>query len=125
MTPTNEDNQRWDSTFEAIDEIERTMNVALYGFDISKLSVKEQQFVIETARKRRELEAEAERRNPKPLPEMTEAERLEYRWNEAMWAKFEKVADGKSMKNVSNEELEEQLKIMRSIVERVERKGVK
>ncbi|MEK4406679.1 hypothetical protein MKZ26_20145 [Sporosarcina sp. FSL K6-6792] len=108
-----EDIQLWDST----DEVIRRMNVALYGFDISKLSVKEQKFVEESAVKRWELEEEAARRDQKPSPVLSDAKRLEKRRVEVLEAKIEKIAGGKPLKQLSNEQLEKQLKIMRRIYE--------
>ncbi|PRS16529.1 hypothetical protein C6W27_09005 [Bacillus paralicheniformis] len=84
--PSKEDRQFW---ADIDDTISRT-NVALYGFDISKLSVKEQRTVEEQFRKRWELEEERERRHPTPPPKMTKAERLEKKRLELKITKLDK-----------------------------------
>lgn len=110
--PSNEDLKRW----EEIAEVIRKMNVTLYGFDISKLSFREQRFVEEQAKKRWELEAERERRNPKPKPILSKAEELEVRRLEAFQAKYEKIANGRPLKELSNDDLEKQLEVLRAMV---------
>lgn len=101
---------------EKVDDIIRRMNVFLYGFDISKLSVKEQELVKEQATRRRELEEMKERMNPKPKPKLSKAEELEVRRLEVLEAKFSKIAKGRPVKELSNADLEKQLKVMRAMV---------
>ncbi|MDP9742861.1 UNVERIFIED_ORG: peptidoglycan hydrolase CwlO-like protein [Bacillus sp. B2I3] len=111
----HEDNlKRW----KEIDEFVSRTNIMLYGFDISKLPFKEQQLVEEQRKRRAELEEMKERLNPKPKPILSAKEEIERRREEIKWAKFEKVANGKPLKELTNDHLEKQLKIMRSIVER-------
>lgn len=71
-------------------ELLRQMDIELYGFDTSKLSVKEQNFVEQSSRKRWELELVNELRNPQPLTELSKADRLEYRRTELQLAKVMK-----------------------------------
>ncbi|WP_336865245.1 hypothetical protein [Peribacillus frigoritolerans] len=98
------------------EDLVRKMNVMLYGFDISKISVKEQQLVEEQRKRRAELEEMKERLNPKQKPKLSKAEELEVRRLEALEAKFEKIAKGRPVKELSNGDLEKQLKVMRAMV---------
>ncbi|MGG3556268.1 hypothetical protein ABES23_06140 [Peribacillus frigoritolerans] len=98
------------------EDLVRKMDVMLYGFDISNLSVKEQKVVEEQATRRRELEEMKERLNPKPKPKLSKSEQLEVRRLEALEAKFEKIANGRPVKELSNNDLEKQLKVMRAMV---------
>ncbi|MFF2291013.1 hypothetical protein [Peribacillus butanolivorans] len=98
------------------EDLVRKMNVMLYGFDISKISVKEQQLVEEQRKRRAELEEMKERLNPKPKPKLSKSEELEVRRLEALEAKFEKIAKGRPVKELSNGDLEKQLKVMRAMV---------
>lgn len=116
--PTNEDLKRW----EEIDDTVRKMNVFLYGFDISKLPINEQEIVKEQAERRRELEALKERLNPKPKRALSKAEEIELRRLQALEAKFQKVAKGRPVKELSNSDLEKQLKVLKAMVKT---KGVK
>ncbi|MGX6441861.1 hypothetical protein ACWM35_01340 [Neobacillus sp. K501] len=113
---SNENMKRWKT-----EEIIRRLNVALHGFDISKLSVQEQRFVEEQAKRRLELQAAKERLQPKHEQKLSKAEELEERRLRTLWAKFEKVTNGRPVKELSNADLEKQSKILRSIVGR---KGV-
>lgn len=97
-------------------EILRKLDVALYGVDLSKLSFQERKSVEESTHRRWELEAEAERRNPKSRPILSKKEELEFRRIQMLEAKFEKVAKGRPLKELSNSDLEKQLKIMQAIV---------
>jgi hypothetical protein len=63
------------------------------------------------------LQAAKERLKPKPERELSNSEELEERRLRALWAKFEKVANGRPMKELSNSDLEKQAKILRLIVE--------
>jgi hypothetical protein len=99
-----------------IDETISKLNVMIYGFDISTLHFKEQQRVEEQRIRRAELEAMKERLNPKPKPKLSKAEELEVRRMEALEAKIDKIAKGRPVKELSNGDLEKQLKIMRAMV---------
>ncbi|WEA43809.1 hypothetical protein [Priestia aryabhattai] len=109
-----------DMGLQETEEILRRLDVALYGVDLSKLSAQERKSVKESTHRRWELEAEAERRNPKPRPILSQAEELELRRFQMLEAKFEKVAKGRPLKELSNNDLEEQLKILQTIVKRSE-----
>lgn len=89
---TSEDLQRWAE----VDDLISRMNVDLYGFDISKLSVYEQKHVQKTSKLRWELEAEADRRNPKPSPELSKIEQLETKKIELQLAKQSKKLERQS-----------------------------
>lgn len=102
--------------FEEHDDIIRRMNIHLYGFDISKLSYKKQELVKQQAERRRELEEMKERMNPKPKPVLTKEQELESRRVALLSAKFEKIGGGKSLKDVTNAELEQQLQVLREII---------
>ncbi|MEG8975392.1 hypothetical protein U8Y98_01600 [Priestia megaterium] len=104
------------------EEVLRKLDVALYGLDLSKLSAQERKSVEESTHRRWELEAEAERRHPKPNPILSKKEELELHRLQMLEAKFEKVAKGRPLKELSNSDLEKQLKIMQAIVKRL---GVK
>ena len=107
--PAKEDLKLWKED----EEIIRRMNVALYGFDISKLSVKEQRLVEEQAKRRIEVETELARRNPKPERELSKAEELELRRLQILEAKLDKITKGRPTRELSNRELEKQLKVLR------------
>ncbi|MFE4522000.1 hypothetical protein ACFRCQ_07555 [Cytobacillus firmus] len=94
----------------------RDISKDMYGFDTSQLSWKEQQFVEAQTRRRWELEAMREKLNPSPRPVLSKAEELQERRLQALWGKFEKVTKGRSVKKLSNSDLEKQVKILRSIV---------
>ncbi|MFE4047238.1 hypothetical protein [Priestia sp. YIM B13490] len=100
------------------EEALRKLDVALYGLDLSKLSAQERKAVEESTHRRWELETEAERRNPKPKPILSKKEELELRRLQMLEAKFEKVAKGRPIKELSNSELEKQLKILQAIAKR-------
>lgn len=112
------DRERWNEAEDVI----RRMNVALYGFDISKLSYKEQELVKQQAERRRELEEMKERMNPKPKPVLSKAEELEVRRLQVLEAKFGKIAKGRPVKELSNDDLERQLEVLKDMVKT---KGVK
>ncbi|TYS68833.1 hypothetical protein FZC76_07800 [Sutcliffiella horikoshii] len=84
--PTKDDMKRWNEDRETISRA----NVMLFGFDISKLNVREQEAVIEATKRRWELEAELERRNPRPL---IKEEQLEVMRFELQLAKLQKELD--------------------------------
>lgn len=84
--PSKEDMKRWNEDRETISRA----NVMLFGLDISKLNVREQEAVIEATKRRWELEAELERRSPKP---MTKEEQLELKRFELQLAKLQKKLD--------------------------------
>ncbi|MFS0688296.1 hypothetical protein AB1K89_03455 [Sporosarcina sp. 179-K 8C2 HS] len=98
------------------DELLSRMSVRLYGFDTTKLNWREQQAAEEAAHRRWELEEELRRRNPQPEPILSEAEHLEKLRVELLTAKLQKVSS-KPLRDTTDEELKEQLKILRSIVE--------
>lgn len=115
--PSNEDLKRWEET----EEIIQRLNVALHCFDISKLSVQEQRLFEEQTKRRFELQAAKERLEPKHEGKLSKAEELKERRLRTLWVKFEKVTNGRPLKELSNADLEKQSKILRSIVGR---KGV-
>ncbi|MED3624681.1 hypothetical protein P4482_15205 [Neobacillus thermocopriae] len=110
--PGSEDLQRWEET----DKLLSKLSIMLYGIDTTKLNWREEQAFIETWEKRRQLEEELERRNPKPKPVLSKAEELEQRRANLLWAKFEKVWNKKPLKDKTNKELHDQIQILRSIV---------
>jgi hypothetical protein len=110
--PGSEDLKRW----EEIDKVISKLSIALYGIDTTKLNWREEQAFIETWKKRRQLEAELERRNPKPKPVLLKEEELQQRRENLLWAKFEKVRNKKPLSETKNSELREQLQILSSIV---------
>jgi len=112
MMPSKEDLKSWEDSQELI----RRMNTLIYGFDISKLSVQEQRKVEEQTKRRWELKAMKERLNPKPKPKLSKAEELEIRRLQALEAKFDKVSNGRPIKELSNNDLEKQLKVLRKMV---------
>jgi len=91
------------------------LSTVIFGVDTSKLNWREEKSFIETWKKRWELEVERERRNPKPTPILSKAEELEVRRLEAFQAKFEKIANGKPVKELSNDDLKEQLEVLRAM----------
>ncbi|MBY0098674.1 hypothetical protein [Mesobacillus maritimus] len=103
------------------EELIRRIDVALYGVDLSLLPVEQQAIVKEQAARRLELEEMRERLNPKPKRVLSKAEQLEARRLQILEAKFDRVSNGRALKELSNEDLEKQLKILKAIAKR---KGV-
>ncbi len=91
--PSKEDIERWNEDEKLISGI----NVMIFGFDISKLSWAEQQAVKEATKRRWELEAELERRNPTPK-RMTKEEELELRHFELQIVKLQKQLERQDRK---------------------------
>ncbi|PFP29833.1 hypothetical protein COJ96_09115 [Bacillus sp. AFS073361] len=110
--PGSEDLKRW----EEIDKLISKLSITIYGIDTTKLNWREEQAFIETWEKRRQLEEELRRRNPKPERKLSKAEELEQRRANLLWAKFEKVRNKTPLKETTNGELRDQLQILRSIV---------
>ena len=112
--PKNEDLKRWAETEAKI----RQFDIDLYGVDLSKLSVQEQERVKEATKRRWELEEMKERLNPKPKPILSKEEELEIRRLQVLEAKLDKIANGRPIKELSNNDLEKQVKVLRSMVKR-------
>lgn len=110
--PGSEDLKRWEES----EEILRRSSLTIYGIDTTKLNWREEQAFIETWEKRRQLEEELERRNPKPKPVLSKAEELQQRRANLLWAKLEKARRKNPLKETTNGELREQLQILQSIV---------
>lgn len=100
------------------EELISELNIALYGFDVSKLPYAKQREVEELFRRKLQIESELESRKntPQPSRELSEEEALRQRLVELKELEIEKIYENRKDSYLTNDDLEQVVKLMKDIL---------